>query len=76
MSVNQLETVTQALSGKYIFSLPYIANHSRRKSYAVVEMNSNSLENNHGFLVVLCDQIILHRGIIAISLEGYMGSKL
>ena len=38
----------------------------------VIEVNCNSLENICGCMVVLCGQILLHKGIIAISLEKFM----
>ena len=34
-------------------------------------MNFNLLENIHGCIVVLCGQNLLHKGIIAISLEDF-----
>ena len=40
--------------------IPYIANRSRWKSFAVVEINCNSLENIHGCMVILYGQL-LHR---------------
>ena len=47
------------------------ANCLRWKSFAVVETNFNSLENNRGCMVALCDQIPLHRSIITVSLEKF-----
>ena len=38
----------------YIILL-YIANHSRYKIFPVEEMNCNSLENIHGYMVLLCN---------------------
>ena len=38
-----------------------------------VELNCNSSENIHGRMVVLCDQTLLHRDLIAISLEKFCG---
>ena len=46
-------------------------NHSRWKSFAVVEMNCNSLENVHGCMVILCGQTLLHSGIIAIYRKSF-----
>ena len=37
----------------------------------VEEMNCDSLENIHSCMVVLCGQSLLHRSIIAISLEKF-----
>ena len=41
--------------------VPYIANYSRWKSFAVAELNCNSLENIHSWTVVLHGQGLLHR---------------
>ena len=34
------------------------------ENFCGVEMNCNSLDNIHGYMVVLCGQILLHRDII------------
>ena len=39
----------------------YIANRLRWKSFTVVEINCNSLENIHGCMVILYGQTLLHR---------------
>ena len=49
----------------------YIANHSRWKSFAVEEMNCNLLENIHSYMVALCGQALLLRGIMAVSLDKF-----
>ena len=41
--------------------IPYIANHSRWKGFVVAKLNCNSLENIHGWTVVLYVQSLLHR---------------
>ena len=46
-----------------------MANRLRWKGFATVEMECNSLEKIRSCMVVLCGQTLLHRGIIAISLE-------
>ena len=51
--------------------ITYIANCSRWKSFAVEEINCNSLENICGCMVVLCGQSLLHRHIITDSLENF-----
>ena len=51
--------------------ITYIANFSRWISFAVEEMNCNSLENICGCMVVLCGQSLLHRDIITDSLESF-----
>ena len=51
--------------------MPYIAICSRWKSFTVEEMNFNSLENIHSCMIVLCSQTLLHKGIIANSLETF-----
>ena len=48
-----------------------MANRLRWKGFAIVEMECNSLEKIHSCMVVLCSQTLLHRGIIAISLEEF-----
>ena len=50
-----------------------MANRLRWKGFAIVEMECNSLEKIHSCMVVhvLCGQTLLHRGIIAISLEVF-----
>ena len=48
-----------------------MANRLRWKGFAIVEMECNSLEKIHSCMVVLCGQTLLHRGIIAISLEEF-----
>ena len=35
------------------------------ENFCGVEVNCNSLDNVHGYMVVLCGQTLLHRGIIA-----------
>ena len=55
----------------YIYMLPYIANCSRWKSFAVVEINCNSLENIHGCMVI---SVVWPNPIAqAISLEKFCG---
>ena len=39
----------------------------------VVEINCNSLESIHSCIVIMCCQTLLHRGIIAVSLERVCG---
>ena len=51
---------------KYI---SYIANCSRWKWFAVVNLNYNSLKNICSCMIVLYGQTLLHRNFIAISLE-------
>ena len=41
-------------------ALPYIGNRSRRKSFTVAKLNGNSMENIHGWMVVLYGQSLLH----------------
>ena len=41
--------------------IPYIANRSRWKSFVVVEINCNSLENIHGCMMIWYSQTLLHR---------------
>ena len=48
-----------------------MANRLRWKGFATVEMECNSLEKIRSCTVVLCGQTLLHRGIIAISLEVF-----
>ena len=51
--------------------IPYIVNHLRWKSFVVEEMDCNSLENIGGSIIVFYDQTLLHKGIIANSLESF-----
>ena len=44
-----------------------------RKFCVLVEMNCNLLESICGYMVILCGQTLLHRSIIAISLEKFHG---
>ena len=66
--------ITRIISNLFC-QLPYIANCSRWKSFAVVELNCNLLENIRGCTIVLCGQILLHRGTIAITPEKFGGYR-
>ena len=57
--------------GHCISKIPYTANFLRWKNFVDEEMSCNLLENIHGCMVVLCDQTLLHKGIIANSLERF-----
>ena len=53
-----------------------LPNCSRWKSFVIIEMVYNLLENTCGCMVVLCGQTLLHREIIAVSLEQFCGYRL
>ena len=50
-----------ALPCQIMFYIPYVANHLRWKSFAVAELNCNSLVNICSWTVVLHGQSLLHR---------------
>ena len=52
--------------------LPYnIIPAFKVESFIVEKMDCNLLENIHGWMVVLCGQTLLYKGIIANSLENF-----
>ena len=51
--------------------IPYIANRSRWKSLVVAKLNCNSVENTHGWMVVLYGQSLFAQAILLEKFHSY-----